>query len=243
VYICYDGYATVNKLDTSKLCLVMEDNFDSGSINEDNWSRLVGFGGFGCGFFCLTFILFHLFFPPICYSSPLLLSNGEFQFYTDFDANAYINNNQLYIFPELTSKVTTLTPGQIFDGKFLHLSSTHPTPTLSPGANISLPTCNIPNLDPNTGVPVNTLNTTACHASSSASQGTVIPPVTSARLMTLNHTSITYGRVDVRAKLPRGDWLWPAIWMLPVDYAYGGWPQSGEIDASPSSIISSLSPH
>ena len=34
----------------------------------------------------------------------------------------------------------------------------------------------------------------------------------------------------MRAKLPKGDWLWPAIWMLPKDWKYGGWPISGEID-------------
>lgn len=31
---------------------------------------------------------------------------------------------------------------------------------------------------------------------------------------------------------PSSDWLWPAIWMLPVDSAYGAWPASGEIDVS-----------
>jgi len=41
---------------------------------------------------------------------------------------------------------------------------------------------------------------------------------------------IKYGRVEVRAKLPVGDWLWPAIWMMPSDAAYGSWPKSGEID-------------
>lgn len=30
--------------------------------------------------------------------------------------------------------------------------------------------------------------------------------------------------------MPKGDWLWPAIWMLPKNNAYGGWPASGEID-------------
>jgi len=36
--------------------------------------------------------------------------------------------------------------------------------------------------------------------------------------------------MEVRAKLPRGDWLWPAIWLLPTYESYGGWPASGEID-------------
>ncbi len=31
-------------------------------------------------------------------------------------------------------------------------------------------------------------------------------------------------------KMPLGDWLWPAIWMLPKKHAYGQWPASGEID-------------
>jgi len=37
-------------------------------------------------------------------------------------------------------------------------------------------------------------------------------------------------RVEVRARLPQGKGTWPAIWMLPTDSSYGGWPRSGEID-------------
>ncbi len=39
-----------------------------------------------------------------------------------------------------------------------------------------------------------------------------------------------YGRVEFRAKVPWGKGLWPALWMLPQDDRYGGWPASGEID-------------
>jgi beta-glucanase (GH16 family) len=53
---------------------------------------------------------------------------------------------------------------------------------------------------------------------------------TSARMRTLNKGDWTYGRFDIRAKLPFGQGLWPAIWMLPSDWFYGGWPESGEID-------------
>lgn len=53
---------------------------------------------------------------------------------------------------------------------------------------------------------------------------------TSARLRTLNKGDWKYGRFDIRAKLPYGRCLWPAIWMLPSDWEYGGWPMSGEID-------------
>ena len=74
-------------------------------------------------------------------------------------------------------------------------------------------------------------------------------PVMSARIRTVDSFSFKYGRVEVRAKMPTGDWLWPgnffstkglfslktfyiitAIWLLPRHNAYGTWPASGEID-------------
>jgi len=53
---------------------------------------------------------------------------------------------------------------------------------------------------------------------------------TSARMVTRNHGDWTYGKFVVRAKMPAGTGTWPAIWMLPTDWVYGGWPYSGEID-------------
>ncbi|NLR90333.1 family 16 glycosylhydrolase [Flammeovirga agarivorans] len=53
---------------------------------------------------------------------------------------------------------------------------------------------------------------------------------TSARLISKNKGDWLYGKVVVRAKLPKGQGTWPAIWMLPTDWEYGGWPSSGEID-------------
>ncbi|MBN1999440.1 glycoside hydrolase family 16 protein [candidate division KSB1 bacterium] len=53
---------------------------------------------------------------------------------------------------------------------------------------------------------------------------------TSARLRTKNKGDWTYGRFEIRAKLPYGQGIWPAIWMLPTDNEYGGWAASGEID-------------
>lgn len=53
---------------------------------------------------------------------------------------------------------------------------------------------------------------------------------TSARMRTLQKGDWLYGRIEVRAKLPYGQGLWPAIWMLPTDWVYGGWAASGEID-------------
>lgn len=60
--------------------------------------------------------------------------------------------------------------------------------------------------------------------------GNVINPVQSARLRTAESFAFKYGRVEIKAQLPKGDWLWPAIWMLPKHNAYGSWPASGEID-------------
>ncbi len=53
---------------------------------------------------------------------------------------------------------------------------------------------------------------------------------TSARLVTRGKGDWLYCRIEVRAKLPEGVGTWPAVWMLPTDWAYGDWPFSGEID-------------
>lgn len=53
---------------------------------------------------------------------------------------------------------------------------------------------------------------------------------TSARLKTEGKFDFTYGKVEVRAKLPSGGGTWPAIWMLGADYATNTWPACGEID-------------
>lgn len=53
---------------------------------------------------------------------------------------------------------------------------------------------------------------------------------TSTRLVSRHKGDWLYGKVEVSAKLPSGKGTWPAIWMLPTDWAYGDWPASGEID-------------
>lgn len=53
---------------------------------------------------------------------------------------------------------------------------------------------------------------------------------TSARMRTKNKGDWRYGRFEARMKLPYGQGMWPAFWMLPTDWVYGGWPASGEID-------------
>ncbi len=58
----------------------------------------------------------------------------------------------------------------------------------------------------------------------------VVKDFTSGRLRTKRRASWQYGRFEVRAKLPEGRGIWPAIWMLPDKETYGGWAASGEID-------------
>lgn len=172
--LCYFGYTSVPLIDSSRLCLVLDEDFSSGSLDEGTWNREVQLGGFG---------------------------NGEFQMATADSDNLFIRNNQLYIHPTLTSDKVS----NILDG-----------------GNYTLDGCTEAET-----------NSTACSVASSALLGRVINPVMSARINTKSKKYIKYGKVEVRAKTPRGDWLWPAIWMLPEDegvQAYGAWPMSGEID-------------
>ncbi|MDQ0829449.1 beta-glucanase (GH16 family) [Streptomyces achromogenes] len=53
---------------------------------------------------------------------------------------------------------------------------------------------------------------------------------TSARLNTAGRFTTTYGHVEARMKIPRGQGMWPAFWMLGDDIGRVGWPDSGEID-------------
>ena len=53
---------------------------------------------------------------------------------------------------------------------------------------------------------------------------------TSARLLSKDKKSFTYGRIDFRAKLPKGQGIWPALWMLGSNISTKSWPACGEID-------------
>jgi len=87
--------------------------------------------------------------------------------------------------------------------------------------------------------PDNCSGTNAATAAANNEIGSVTcnagPPNTysSARLhtrVTSSQHAWTYGRVEIRAKLPYGVGTWPAFWMMPLTSTYGNWPQSGEID-------------
>ena len=53
---------------------------------------------------------------------------------------------------------------------------------------------------------------------------------TSARMKSIDLQEFQYGRIDVRAVLPKGQGIWPAIWMLGANFPSAGWPACGEID-------------
>ncbi|WWD18620.1 hypothetical protein CI109_103073 [Kwoniella shandongensis] len=126
---------------------------------------------------------------------------GSFMWTTTAPENSYVKDNTLYIVPTLTSDV--IGADAVTSGYTLNLTADG--------------TCT-------------SNNVTQCVAVSNSSLLTVINPVRSARLITKNTASIKYGKVEVRAKFPTGDWLWPRISLLPKDNVYGVWPRSGQID-------------
>jgi len=61
-------------------------------------------------------------------------------------------------------------------------------------------------------------------------QDSVTRDYTSARLKTLGKFSHKYGRFEARIKIPQGQGIWPAFWMMGDDIAKKDWPSCGEID-------------
>lgn len=133
----------------------------------------------------------------------MLVSYGSFQWTTSSTNNSFVEDSTLYIVPTLTSD--QLGTDAIINGYTLNLTADG--------------TCT-------------STNVSQCVAVSNSSQLTVINPVQSARLITKNAVNIKYGKVEVKAKFPSGDWLWPRIMMLPTNDSYGVWPRSGQIDVS-----------
>jgi beta-glucanase (GH16 family) len=138
--------------------------------------------------------------------------SGSFEWTTEEADNAYVDAEGLHIVPTLTLNSTKITTAQLMDNYVLNLTTAG--------------TC--------TSVSENTI--ADCSIRSNKTSGDIINPVRSARLNTQGKHTIKYGRVQVVAKAPQGDWLWPAIWMMPEPQqphgigAYGQWPASGEID-------------
>ncbi|XP_065664112.1 beta-1,3-glucan-binding protein [Hydra vulgaris] len=127
--------------------------------------------------------------------------NNEFQYYTNNRSNSFVKDGVLYLKPTLTKDT--------FGEEFLYNG------TLNLWGSTPWTTCTS-NLD------------SGCKRKGSSDS--LINPIQSASIRSANKFSFKYGKVDVKAKLPQGDWIWPAIWLMPKYSVYGDWPASGEID-------------
>ncbi|KAG5670658.1 hypothetical protein PVAND_000906 [Polypedilum vanderplanki] len=127
--------------------------------------------------------------------------NNEFQFYTNNRSNSYCEDGKLHIVP---------TPFGLDTGEDFLRSGT---------------------LDIHGGQPADYCTN---HANNgclrTGTQESILPPIKSARMRTVQSFNFKYGILEIRAKNPTGDWLWPALWLMPKKSVYGTWPSSGEID-------------
>ncbi|OAA40280.1 Concanavalin A-like lectin/glucanase, subgroup [Metarhizium rileyi] len=114
---------------------------------------------------------------------------GSFDWTTTDEKNSYVDSDGLHIVPTLTNQTTSITNNDLF-------------------ANYTLDLTKDGSCTSNTN--------TSCIATSDPKKGIMIPPIRSARLSTKGKKSIRYGKVEVVAKLPKGDWIWPAICKSPV---------------------------
>lgn len=113
---------------------------------------------------------------------------GSFDWTTADSKNTFTDSEGLHIVPTLTTESTSITEEQLFNGYTVNLTKA--------GGDGSCTSNSYKD----------------CSIKSNNTVGTIIPPVRSARLSTKGKKSIKYGRVEVVAKMPAGDWLWPAIW-------------------------------
>lgn len=129
--------------------------------------------------------------------------NWEFEGYFNNRSNSFVRDGILYLKPTLTADI--IGDAGVESGYTMDLWGGSPADLCTSNADYG------------------------CERTSGGG-GNYLNPVMSARIRTAESFSTQYGRVEVRAKLPQGDWIWPAIWLLPRYQMYGTWPASGEID-------------
>lgn len=129
--------------------------------------------------------------------------NNEFQWYVNDRANSFTLNGNLHLKPTYTS--------DIYGEEFLYTGK-----VVIPPEECTHEIWN------------------GCQREGQGRDGPaacyIIPPIRSAKVTTWNSFSFKYGTMEIRAKNPAGDWLWPALWLMPRESVYGEWPRSGEID-------------
>jgi len=129
--------------------------------------------------------------------------NWEFEYYTNNRSNSYVKDGVLYILPTLTA--ATIGEQNLQSGYTMDVWGSSPADLCTGNAFYGC-------------------------SRTAGGGGNVLNPVQSARVRSADSFTFKYGRMEVRAKLPKGDWLWPAIWLVPRHNTYGQWPASGEID-------------
>lgn len=129
--------------------------------------------------------------------------NWEFEVYLNNRSNSFVNNSILSIQPTLLAD--SIGDANVRNGYTMDLWGGDPSNLCTSNAFYG------------------------CLRTSGAG-GNYLNPIQSARIRTAESFSFKYGRVEASIKLPLGDWLWPAFWLLPKQGAYGIWPASGEID-------------
>jgi len=132
---------------------------------------------------------------------------GDFQYYRNNRANSWTSDGHLNIMPTLTAAE--------YGEDFLY----------SGCLDLTLE-------DPEYPCNIWWSQTTLCY--DKAGQD-IVKPIQLARLHTKNKFSFRFGRVEIRARLPLTDWIRPALWLMPENSTYGGFPASGEIDMMESS--------
>ncbi|KAG0222727.1 hypothetical protein BGW42_006349 [Actinomortierella wolfii] len=129
--------------------------------------------------------------------------NYEFQLYHNNRTNTFVKNGIFYIKPTLTDE--RIGKQGLMNGGVLDMWGADPGTACTGNYNYG------------------------CFRAAGGG-GNILNPIQSGMVRTVNSVKFRYGKVVVRARMPKGDWLWPAIWLLPVHYQYGNWPASGEID-------------
>ncbi|KAH7096352.1 concanavalin A-like lectin/glucanase [Auriculariales sp. MPI-PUGE-AT-0066] len=146
---------------------------------------------------------------------------GGFEWTTASDKNLKVSGGKLYIVPTLTRDSEGISQDLILSGTSKEIDGcTKDTDSTAYFKDKPL------------GSAAGLRQHDACNIVSDLTAKRAVNPVQSGRLSSKAATggNILYGRVEVKAKLPTGDWLYPQIMMLPKDAEYGSWPLSGEID-------------
>ncbi|THU77933.1 concanavalin A-like lectin/glucanase [Dendrothele bispora CBS 962.96] len=218
---CYLTYRNVkfHRMDNAPLCLVLDEGFDDpgtvfgtdNSVGGTFWREVDMSGG----------------------------GNGQFEMTTASEKNSFVQDGFLFLMPTLTEEEIGRDNVYGQNGPYIYnITGCTFNQTATTSGFIPDPK------DPSREIFDYSSYYRSCSATSNQTVGSIINPVQSARVSTrlnalseLNNSSssrplgsLSSGKISIRARLPTGDWLWPALWLLPVNNTYGGWPASGEID-------------